>query len=59
MGTDYPHGFPNDGEGPVRPVAVAPFRIDAYPVTNAQFAAFITATKYKTEAERFGWSFVL
>jgi len=27
-------------------------------VTNAQFADFVNATGYKTEAERFGWSFV-
>ena len=58
MGTDYARGFPADGEGPVRPVTLSPFEIDAYPVTNADFAAFVAATKYRTEAERFGWSFV-
>lgn len=58
MGTDYPFGFPADGEGPVREVELSPFQIDAQPVTNAQFAAFIAATGYITEAERFGWSFV-
>ena len=47
-----------DGEGPVREVTLKPFAIDAYVVTNAQFAAFIEATGYVTEAERFGWSFV-
>lgn len=58
MGTDYAHGFPADGEGPVRPVVLSPFAIDITPVTNAQFAAFIQATGYVTEAEHFGWSFV-
>jgi len=58
MGTDYPYGFPNDGEGPVRPVVLSPFRIDSTPVTNAQFATFADATGYRTEAEAFGWSFV-
>lgn len=58
MGTDYAHGFPADGEGPVRPVALSSFDIDTYPVTNADFAAFIAATNYRTEAEVFGWSFV-
>jgi formylglycine-generating enzyme required for sulfatase activity len=58
MGTDYAHGFPLDGEGPVRPVAVSPFEIDRYPVTNEEFAAFVDATGYRTEAEVFGWSFV-
>jgi len=58
MGTDYAQGFPGDGEGPVRSVSLSPFEIDTYPVTNADFAAFITTTHYKTEAEVFGWSFV-
>ena len=58
MGTDYPHGFPADGEGPVRSIELSPFRIDVTPVTNAQFAAFVEATHFKTDAERFGWSFV-
>jgi sulfatase modifying factor 1 len=58
MGTDYAGGFPADGEGPVRPVTLSPFAIDVYPVTNADFSAFVKATGYKTEAEKFKWSFV-
>jgi formylglycine-generating enzyme len=58
MGTDCEHSFPQDGEGPVRAVTLEPFRIDRYPVTNELFAKFVQATEYKTEAERFGWSFV-
>lgn len=58
MGTDSVEGFPQDGEGPVREVSLSPFLIDKYPVTNELFANFIAATDYKTEAERFGWSFV-
>jgi len=58
MGTDYPHGFSLDGEGPVRPVTVSSFEIDRFPVTNEEFAAFVDATGYRTEAEIFGWSFV-
>jgi formylglycine-generating enzyme len=58
MGTDYPDGFPGDGEGPVHAVTIDSFRIDPHPVTNTQFERFISATSYKTEAERFGWSFV-
>ncbi len=58
MGTDYAGGYPGDGEGPVRPVTVAPFAIDAFPVTNDAFAEFVAATNHRTEAELFGWSFV-
>ncbi len=58
MGTDYAEGFPDDGEGPVREVTLDPFWIDTTAVTNDQFAAFVEATGYVTEAERFGWSFV-
>lgn len=39
-------------EGPPREVAVEGFWMDAYEVTNAQFAAFATATGYVTVAER-------
>lgn len=58
MGTDYAEAFPQDGEGPVRAVTLASFSIAQYPVTNDLFARFVTETGYKTEAERFGWSFV-
>ena len=58
MGTDYAQAFPADGEGPVRSVTVSPFRIDTFPVTNKDFAAFIEDTGYKTESEIYGWSFV-
>jgi formylglycine-generating enzyme required for sulfatase activity len=58
MGTDYAHGFLADGEGPIRTVTLSAFEIDTYPVTNAEFAAFIAATNYRSEAEVFGWSFV-
>jgi len=58
MGTDYRDAFPFDGEGPIRPVSLSPFRIDTYPVTNRDFAAFVSATNYLTESEHFRWSFV-
>ncbi|WP_282182133.1 formylglycine-generating enzyme family protein [Aliiroseovarius marinus] len=56
-GTSRPE-IPDDGEDPIRNTRVKPFRIGATTVTNAQFAQFIDATDYVTEAERFGWSFV-
>jgi len=58
MGTDYVDAFPDDGEGPVREVTLDPFWIDRHPVTNGLFSQFIEETGYRTEAERFGWSFV-
>jgi formylglycine-generating enzyme required for sulfatase activity len=39
-------------EGPVRAVTVAGFRIDRFDVTNAEFARFVAATHYVTDAER-------
>lgn len=58
MGGDDPDAFPDDGEGPVREVEVAEFRIDATPVTNGQFARFVKETGHVTTAEEFGWSYV-
>lgn len=58
MGGDDPDRNPGDGEGPVRLVRLAPYLIDATAVTNRQFAAFVKATGYVTDAERFGWSYV-
>uniref|UniRef100_A0A3Q3K108 Sulfatase-modifying factor enzyme-like domain-containing protein n=1 Tax=Monopterus albus TaxID=43700 RepID=A0A3Q3K108_MONAL len=56
MGTNAADG--RDGESPTKEVEVGPFKIDKYPVTNADFRDFVRAQKYKTEAETFGWSFV-
>lgn len=58
MGSDSPDGFPADGEGPVRKVAVDDFYIAPHAVTNTEFARFVEHTGYVTEAERFGWSYV-
>ncbi|MFJ2089487.1 formylglycine-generating enzyme family protein [Streptomyces sp. NPDC087901] len=58
MGAQDAEGFPNDGEGPVRSVRLAPFRIDAFAVTNDRFADFVADTGYRTDAEQIGWSYV-
>ena len=58
MGSDDPLAYPDDGEGPARNVTVGAFRIETTTVTNTQFGAFIAATGYRTDAERYGWSFV-
>ena len=58
MGTEDADRNRGDGESPVRSVDVPAFRIDDACVTNAEFAAFVDATGYVTEAEEFGWSFV-
>ena len=49
---------PEDGEGPPRSVTLSGFQISATTVTNSEFARFVEATGYKTEAERFGSSLV-
>lgn len=49
---------PGDGEAPVRAVRLKAFAIDKYAVSNADFAAFVNATNYRTDAETIGWSFV-
>ena len=48
MGSDqhYPE------EAPAHPVTVDGFWIDPHPVTNAEFARFVRATRYVTVAER-------
>ncbi|GAB2965505.1 formylglycine-generating enzyme family protein [Streptomyces pseudoechinosporeus] len=58
MGGEDADANPGDGEGPVREVTVGPFEIDTRCVTNERFAAFVDATGYRTDAERFGWSYV-
>jgi formylglycine-generating enzyme len=54
MGTD--DGMPF--EGPVHDVSVKSFWIDKHEVTVGEFARFIEATNYVTDAEKFGWSVV-
>ncbi len=58
MGTDGEYGYMIDGEGPAHRVALSPFAICRYAVSNAQYAAFAAASGYRSEAERAGWSFV-
>ena len=43
-------------EGPPQRVFVSPFRLQTHEVTNSQFAAFVAATGYVTEAQRNGGS---
>jgi formylglycine-generating enzyme len=50
MGSDDPLAKPN--ERPAHEVRIQGFWLDRAPVTNAQFAAFVTATRYVTTAER-------
>jgi sulfatase modifying factor 1 len=34
------------------------FGVISTQTNNAEFAEFVTATNYKTDSEKFGWSFV-
>lgn len=58
MGCARREGPPADGEGPVRDVELAAFRMDRFAVCNARFARFVAHSGYVTDAERIGWSFV-
>lgn len=57
VGTNEPH-FKADQESPERLVKLNDFFLDKYEVSNANFAEFVEATNYTTEAERFGDSFI-
>jgi formylglycine-generating enzyme required for sulfatase activity len=58
MGTDADDAVPEDGEGPARRVVVGAYALARATVTNREFAAFVRATRYVTDAERSGSSFV-
>ena len=58
MGSESSEAVPADGEGPVRRVSLDTFSIAATSVTNRAFGAFVRATRYVTDAERLGSSFV-
>ena len=55
VGSDDPD---HPEEWPVREVALAPYAVARHAVSNAEFATFVDATGHRTDAERFGWSFV-
>jgi sulfatase modifying factor 1 len=57
VGTDTPE-IRADGEGPRRKTRLRPFGIERYAVTNQRYGCFVAATGYRTDAERFGWSYV-
>jgi formylglycine-generating enzyme required for sulfatase activity len=58
IGSEDRWAYPEDGESPAKDVEVSAFSIGAYAVSNAEFAAFVQATGYITDAQHFGWSFV-
>ena len=58
MGNDSPEAVEGDGEGPSRRVRVSAFSIAPATVTNREFGDFVRDTRYVTEAERVGSSFV-
>ena len=58
MGNEDAQARPADGERPEREVALSSFLIDARTVSNREFARFVRATGYLTDAEQLGWSYV-
>jgi formylglycine-generating enzyme required for sulfatase activity len=57
VGTDAPV-LKADGEGPRRRVTIRPYGLDRFAVSTERFGAFVEATGYQTDAERYGWSYV-
>ncbi|WP_245156152.1 SUMF1/EgtB/PvdO family nonheme iron enzyme [Nocardioides sp. 503] len=55
VGSDDPD---HPEEWPVREVTLGPYRVARCAVTTAEFGEFVAATGHRTDAERFGWSFV-
>ncbi len=58
MGDSSGDRNPGAGEVPLHEVTLGSFTIDATSVTNDDFARFVDATGYATEAETFGFSAV-
>jgi len=58
MGNAFTDAVAADGEGPVRRVSLDAFSIAPTTVTNGEFGDFVRATRYVTDAERLGHSFV-
>ncbi|EDQ87380.1 uncharacterized protein MONBRDRAFT_10211 [Monosiga brevicollis MX1] len=59
VGADFNNA--RDGEAPPRKASVRPVschELSTNTVNNSAFRAFVRATKYTTEAEQYGWSFV-
>jgi formylglycine-generating enzyme len=55
-GNEKGNGF--DDESPVRHIRVDDFRMSKYELTVGEFAAFVNATGYKTEAEKENYSYI-
>lgn len=58
MGSDAADVIAGDGEGPARRVYLSAYAIAPATVTNREFGDFVRATRYVTEAEQAGFSFV-
>ncbi len=55
---DPAHQIGEQDERPAHRVTLSPFYLDATEVTNAEFARFVEATGYQTDAEKKGFAWV-
>lgn len=58
IGSSKDDGFTCDKECGRVEVVLESYTISATTVTNQEFQAFVDATHYQTDAEKYGWSFV-
>lgn len=58
IGDNFSEGYIGDQEQPTAVINLDSFEMSSTTVTVREFAEFVQVTKYQTDAEKYGWSFV-
>lgn len=58
MGDKFGEGYIGDQEQPTAVIQLNSYEMSSTTVTVREFAEFVQATHYQTDAEKYGWSFV-